>query len=57
MNWRNDPEVAYWATGGDPKYEFRSEEELNRDLSWHMENRSMLDGYEFDIFTHEDKFI
>ncbi len=57
VNWRNDPEVAYWATGGDPKYEFRSEEEANRDLSWHMENSSMLDGYQFAIFTHDGKFI
>ena len=57
VNWRNDPEVAYWATGGDPKYEFRSEEEANRDLSWHMENSSMLDGYQFAVFTHDGKFI
>ena len=20
INWRNDPEVAYWATGGDPPF-------------------------------------
>ena len=57
INWRNDPEVAYWATGGDPKFEFRSEEEANRDLSWHIENSSMLETYQFAIFTHDGNFI
>lgn len=33
VKWRNDPDVAYWATGGNPLYELTTEEEMNRSFT------------------------
>lgn len=57
VEWRNDPEVAYWATGSDPIWEFTTEEEADKSFSWHLEHSSRYDTCEFAVYTLEGVFI
>ncbi len=50
--WRNDPEVAYWATGSAPWFTNASFEQLNRDFSLNVEAPSRKKEYDlFSIYT------
>lgn len=57
VEWRNDPEVSYWAMGSNPLYEFTSAEEAEKSFSYHVENTSKLDAYTFAIYSDNDEFI
>lgn len=57
VEWRNDPEVAYWATGNEPLYELTTLEEAENSFSYHVQNTSKLDAYSFAILTESGEFI
>lgn len=57
VQWRNDPEVAYWSDGREPEYQLITLEEAEASFSNNMKNGSKLDGYMFAVYTLDGQYI
>lgn len=57
VEWRNDPEVAYWSAGGEPEFELITAEEAENFFSSNVKNASKLDSYMFAIYTLKGEHI
>lgn len=57
VEWRNDPEVAYWSTGNEPIYELVTLEEAEISFSNNLTGGSKLDAYMLAVYTLEGQYI